>query len=63
MFRFNSLSVLFFFQREILNAFPRAMKKQKNENNTFIIVVKTKETTKKTTKKKLMCNGVRTLSA
>jgi len=63
MFRFNSLSVLFFFQRERLNAFEHAMKKQKNENNTFIIVVKTKETTKKTTKKKLMCNGVRTLSA
>ena len=64
MFRFNSLSVLFFFQRERWNgAFPRAWKKQKNENNTFIIVVKTKKTTKKTTKKKLMCNGVRTLSA
>jgi len=63
MFRFNSLSVLFFFQRERWNGAFRAWKKQKNENNTFIIVVKTKETTKKTTKKKLMCNGVRTLSA
>ena len=58
-----SFSSLFLSEREILNAFPRAWKKQKNENNTFIIVVKTKKTTKKTTKKKLMCNGVRTLSA
>ena len=62
MFRFNSLSVLFFFQRE-MERVENAWKKQKNENNTFIIVVKTKKTTKKTTKKKLMRNGVRTLSA
>lgn len=62
----RSDSILFQFSfsfRERWNAFPRAWKKQKNENNTFIIVVKTKKTTKKTTKKKLMCNGVRTLSA
>lgn len=61
----RSDSILFQFSfsfRERWNAFPRAWKKQKNENNTFIIVVKTKKTTKKTTKKKLMCNGVRTLS-
>ena len=62
----RSDSILFLFQREILNAF-RARGKSRRMRTTpplfFIIVVKTKKTTKKTTKKKLMCNGVRTLSA